>query len=259
VIFYKTNEEIELIRKNGDLLGRVHGEVAKHIKPGVQTAHLDQIAEQVIRDNGAVPSFKGYNGFPSSLCISVNSVVVHGFPGDTVLKEGDIVSIDCGVFKDGYHADSAYTHPVGVVSPEVQALLKATKASLEKGIELAVVNNRMGDISYGIQSYVEALGYSVVRELVGHGIGKKLHEAPEVPNFGKRGQGLKLQPGLVIAIEPMINLGKKAVVQEKDGWTIRTRDNLPSAHFEHTVAVGKGKADVLTTFKYIEEAVQLNG
>src|SRR5688500_9217727 len=197
MVFYKTEEEIDIIRKGAKILSQAHGEVASLIRAGVTTLELDARAEEFIQDHGGRPSFKGYNGFPSSLCISVNSVVVHGFPGDTVLKEGDIVSIDCGVFKDGYHADSAYTHPVGVVSPEVQALLKATKASLEKGIELAIVNNRMGDISYGIQSYVEALGYSVVRELVGHGIGKKLHEAPEVPNFGKRGQGLKLQPGLV--------------------------------------------------------------
>ncbi|GAB2456417.1 methionine aminopeptidase [Hymenobacter qilianensis] len=256
MIVYKTEEEIELIRASAKVLAQAHGEVASLIKEGVTTRELDKRAEEFIRDNGGQPSFKGYNDFPFSLCISPNSVVVHGFPSDYTLKGGDIVSIDCGVFLNGYHSDSAYTYPIGEVEPEVIDLLAHTKQSLYLGIEQAVAGNRMGDVGYAIQSFVEKQGYGVVRELVGHGLGKKLHERPEVPNYGKRGSGLKLQTGLVIAIEPMVNLGVKHIVQEKDGWTIRTKDKKPSAHFEHTVVVRKDKAEILTSFEYIEKALQ---
>ena len=255
-IQYKTEEEIDLIRASGQLLAKAHGEVAKLIKEGVTTRQLDQRAEEFIRDHGAVPSFKGYNKFPFSLCLSPNSVVVHGFASDEPLKSGDVLSVDCGVFLNGFHADSAYTYSIGEVAPEVLALLRETKASLYKGIEQAVAGNRVGDISYAIQNHVGPKGYGVVRELVGHGVGASLHEKPEVPNYGKRGSGPLMQPGLVIAIEPMVNLGKKDVVQEADGWTIRTRDRKPSAHFEHTVVVRKDKAEILTSFEYIEKALQ---
>jgi methionyl aminopeptidase len=257
MIYYKTEEEIDIIKEGADILGRVHGIIAKAIKPGIKTIALDQLAYDYITEAGAKPSFKGYQGFPSTLCISVNDQVVHGFPGEYILKEGDIISVDCGVFWKGFHSDSAYTYPVGVVSEEVMNLLRETKASLYLGIDQAIENNRMGDVSHAIQSHVEALGYGVVRELVGHGVGKKLHEKPEVPNYGKRGNGPKLVSGMVIAIEPMINLGKKSIVQEEDGWTIRTSDRKPSAHFEHTVVVRKEKAEILTTFKYIEETIKL--
>ncbi|MFC4871337.1 type I methionyl aminopeptidase [Negadavirga shengliensis] len=253
MIHYKTREEVEIIKESALILGKAHGEVAKYVKEGVKTSFLDKIAEEYIRDSGGVPSFKGYNGFPYALCISVNEVVVHGFPGEYVLKDGDIISIDCGVFHQGYHSDSAYSYPVGEVSPEVVALLKATKESLYLGIENAIFENRVGDIGNAIQKYVEAQGYTVVRELVGHGVGKSLHEAPEVPNYGKRGSGPLLKEGLVIAIEPMVNLGTRNVVQERDGWTIRTADRKPSAHYEHTVAIFKDKTEVLTTHRYIEE------
>ncbi|KUG06491.1 type I methionyl aminopeptidase [Solirubrum puertoriconensis] len=256
MILYKTEEEIDMIRASANVLARAHGEVAGMIREGITTRELDRRAEEFIRDHGAQPSFKGYNGFPFSLCISPNSVVVHGFPGDHVLKSGDVISVDCGVKLNGYHSDSAYTYPVGEVKPEVTALLEATRQSLYEGIEQAVAGNRMGDVGYAIQNYVEKRGFSVVRELVGHGIGKSLHERPEVPNYGKRGAGLKLQSGLVIAIEPMVNLGTKFVVQEKDGWTIRTKDRQPSAHFEHTVVVRQNKAEILTSFAYIEKALQ---
>ena len=256
MIVYKTEEEIELIRASAKVLAQAHGEVAGMIREGVTTRELDQRAEEFIRDHGGQPSFKGYNDFPYSLCISPNAVVVHGFPGDQPLKSGDILSVDCGVLLNGYHSDSAYTYPVGEVAPEVLRLLEETKKSLYLGIEQAVAGNRMGDVSYAIQNHVEKQGYGVVRELVGHGIGKKLHERPEVPNYGKRGSGLKLQTGLVLAIEPMVNLGKKDVVQEKDGWTIRTKDYKPSAHFEHTVVIRKDKAEILTSFEYIEKALQ---
>jgi len=253
MIYLKTEEEINLIKVSAQLLGKAHAEVATWVKPGVTTGKLDAVAEEYIRDNGGIPSFKGFNKFPASLCISVNEVVVHGIPGGYVLKEGDIVSIDCGVKLNGYHSDSAYTYPVGEVSKEVMNLLTATKKSLYKGIEQAVDGLRIGDIGHAVQSYVEDRGYTVVRELVGHGVGRDLHEAPEVPNYGKRGKGIRLREGMVLAIEPMINLGAKAVVQERDGWTIRTNDRKYSAHFEHTVVVRKGKAEVLTTFDYIEK------
>ncbi|SOD96221.1 type I methionyl aminopeptidase [Spirosoma fluviale] len=251
-IFLRSDEEIALIRISAQVLGKAHAEVAKLIRPGIATKELDKVAETFIKDNGGSPSFLGYNKFPASLCISVNDVVVHGFPSRYELKDGDIISIDCGVKLNGYHSDSAYTYPVGDVNPAVRRLLTRTKESLYIGIEQAIDGNRVGDIGYGIQTYAEKFGYSVVRELVGHGVGENLHEAPEVPNYGKRGQGPKLKEGMILAIEPMINFGKKGVVQERDGWTIRTVDRKPSAHFEHTVAVRKGKAEILTTFEYIE-------
>lgn len=253
MVKYKTREEVEIIKESAQILGKAHGEVAKHIKPGVTTLKLDTIAEEFIRDHGGSPSFKNFNGFPSSLCISLNENVVHGFPSEYELKEGDIISVDCGVFYKGFHSDSAYTYPIGQVSSEIEQLLRVTKESLYKGIEKAVYGNRMGDVAYAIQHYVEGFGYGIVRELVGHGVGRDLHESPEVPNYGKRGKGPILKDGLVIAIEPMINLGSRKVVQEADGWTIRTADREPSAHYEHTVAVFKEKTEVLTTHKYIEE------
>lgn len=253
MIHYKTSEEVELIKKSADILGKAHGEVAKHVKEGVKTSLLDKIAEEFIRDNSAVPSFKGYNGFPASLCISVNEVVVHGFPSQYELKDGDIISIDCGVFHQGFHSDSAYTYPIGEVSASIIDLLKSTRDSLYLGIEQAVFGNRVGDIGFAIQKFVEAKGYTVVRELVGHGLGKNLHEAPEVPNYGKKGSGIPLKAGMVIAIEPMVNLGTRNIVQEKDGWTIRTADRKASAHYEHTVAIFEDRTEVLTTHKYIEE------
>jgi methionyl aminopeptidase len=255
MIHYKTSEEVEKIKQSADILGRAHGEIAKHVKKGVKTSFLDKVAEEFIRDHGAVPSFKGYNGFPSSLCISVNEVVVHGFPSEYELKDGDIISVDCGVFHQGFHSDSAYTYPIGEVPPSVLALLRATRDSLYLGIEQATFGNRVGDIGHAIQKFVEAKGYTVVRELVGHGLGRKLHEAPEVPNYGKKGSGPLLKQGMVIAIEPMINLGTRNIVQEKDGWTIRTADRRPSAHYEHTIAIFEDRTEVLTTHKYIEEII----
>lgn len=256
MIFYKSEEEIEIIRESAQVLGKAHGLIAQNIKEGITTLSLDKLAEEFIRDSGGIPSFKGYNGFPFSLCISVNEVVVHGFPGNYIIQDGDVVSVDCGVKLKGYHSDSAYTHAIGSVPSETLLLLQRTKESLFLGIEKAVVGNRMGDVAHAVQQHVESEGFSVVRELVGHGIGQSLHEAPEVPNYGKKGQGLKLQAGLVFAIEPMVNLGTKNIVQESDGWTIRTRDKKPSAHFEHTVVVRKNKAEILTTFEYIENALK---
>ena len=253
MIYLKTEEEINLIKESAQVLGKAHAEVAQWIKPGITTKKLDTIAEDYIRSYGGIPSFKGFNNFPASLCMSVNEVVVHGIPGNYELKDGDIVSIDCGVKLNGFHSDSAYTYPVGEVSKEVMDLLTATKKSLYKGIEQAVDGLRIGDIGFAVQHYCEERGYTVVRELVGHGVGRELHESPEVPNYGKRGKGLRLKEGMVLAIEPMINLGTKSVMQEKDGWTIRTTDRKYSAHFEHTVAVRKGEAEILTTFDYIEQ------
>ncbi|TDE11704.1 type I methionyl aminopeptidase [Dyadobacter psychrotolerans] len=253
MIYLKTEEEIDLIKISAQVLGKAHAEVAQWVKPGVATKKLDVIAEEYIRDNGGIPSFKGFNNFPASLCISVNEVVVHGFPSNYILKDGDIVSIDCGVKLNGFHSDSAYTYPIGEVSKEVMDLLTATKRSLYLGINQAVDGLRMGDVGSAIQSYVEGKGYTVVRELVGHGVGRSLHESPEVPNYGKKGKGIKLKEGMVLAIEPMINLGTKSVMQERDGWTIRTSDRKFSAHFEHTIVVRKGKAEILTTFDYIEK------
>ena len=265
MIYLRSDEELDLIKVSAQVLGQAHAEVSKLVRPGVTTRELDKVAEMFILDKGGIPSFKGFNKFPASLCISINDVVVHGFPSRYELRDGDIISIDCGVQLNGYHSDSAYTYPVGEVSLSVRKLLVRTKESLYLGLEKAVDGNRIGDIGFAIQSYVERFGYSVVRELVGHGVGKSLHEAPEVPNYGKRGQGVKLKEGMVLAIEPMINFGKKGITQDKDGWTIRTVDRKPSAHFEHTVAVRKGKAEILTTFQYIEEvtantslAIELN-
>lgn len=255
MVYLKSNEEIELLRESSLLVGKTLAEVARHIKPGVTTAQLDQVAETFIRDHHAVPGFKNYHGYPATLCISVNDQVVHGIPGSYEIREGDLVSVDCGAVKNGYHGDSAYTFGVGEVSPENQRLMKVTRESLEIGVQAAVAGGRLGTIGYEIQSHVEAFGYSVVRDLVGHGIGRNLHEEPQVPNFGRKGQGMKLAEGLVICIEPMINRGKRTVIQENDGWTIRTADGLPSAHFEHAVAVRKNKADVLTTFDEIEKVV----
>lgn len=253
MVHLKTEEDLVIIREGAQILGRAHGEIARLIKPGVKTSTLDQLAEEFIRDHGGSPSFLNYNGFPSSLCISVNDVVVHGFPGKYELKESDIISVDCGVFYKGFHSDSAYTYPLEGVNAETLLLLERTLESLYRGIEQAKAGNRIGDISHAIQSYVEGFGYGVVRELVGHGVGKKLHEDPEVPNYGKRGKGVKLVSGMVFAIEPMINQGTKNVVQERDGWTIRTSDRKPSAHFEHTVAVHEDRTEILTTHQYIEE------
>jgi methionyl aminopeptidase len=255
-LYYKTKEEIELLRESSLLVGKTLAEVAKVIKPGVTTLSLDKVAYEFINDNKAVPAFLNYSGFPNSLCISVNSQVVHGIPGKYELKDGDIVSVDCGVIKNQFVGDSAYTFAIGEVKPEILKLLKVTKESLYKAIEVAIAGKRLGDIGDAVQAHAEMNGFSVVRELVGHGIGRNLHEAPEVPNYGKKGTGLKLQEGLVIAIEPMINFGKKAIKQHKDGWTITTADDLPSAHFEHTIAVGKDKADILSSFDYIEEVLK---
>ncbi|MCX6279827.1 MAG: type I methionyl aminopeptidase [Bacteroidetes bacterium] len=251
----KSAEEIELMRENAIIVSKTLAEVAKVIQPGIKTIMLDQIAEEFILGEGAIPGFKGYRGFPATLCISINEEVVHGIPGDRVLKNGDIVSIDCGCLKNGYYGDSAYTFTVGEVSAEVKNLLTRTKASLFKALDFAVAGRRVGDISGTVQEYVESFGYSVVRELVGHGIGSQLHEKPDIPNYGKRGSGMKLAAGLTICIEPMINMGVKSVVQEPDKWTIRTADRMPSAHFELTVVVQKEKPDILSTFRYIEEVL----
>jgi methionyl aminopeptidase len=258
MIVYKSEDEIALIKESSLLVGKTLAEVAREIKPGVKTIALDKIAETFIRDHGAKPGFKGYNGFKHTLCISINEEVVHGIPGNRELVEGDIVSIDCGVFMNGFYGDSAYTFAVGTVKEEASLLMERTKESLYKGIEMAVEGKRLGDIGHAIQSHVESYGYGVVRDLVGHGLGRNLHEKPEVPNYGRRGTGVKLKEGMVLAIEPMINLGTKSIVQSRDGWTIRTADKLPSAHFEHDVAVRKGKAEILSTFEFIEKVLNIN-
>ena len=255
MIYLKTDEEIELLRESNLLVGMTLGELAKWIAPGITTLKLDKIAEEFIRDHGAVRGFLGYGGFPNTLCVSVNEQIVHGIPSNYELKDGDIVSIDCGTVKNGFNGDSAYTFCVGEVAYDVRRLLKTTKESLYLGIEQAVEGKRVGDISNAVQTYCEKKGYSVVRELCGHGVGKRLHEDPEVPNYGRRGCGPLLKSGMVIAIEPMINLGSRNIVIERDGWTTRTRDRKPSAHFEHTVAVREGKADILSSFKYVEEVL----
>ncbi len=255
MIQLKTDEEIEIQRQSSLLVGKTLAEVAKLIKPGVKTGELDKVAEEFILDHGAVPGFKGYGGFPATLCISVNDEVVHGIPGDRELKDGDIVSIDCGTLMNGFYGDSAYTFAVGNVDSEVLELLKRTKESLYLAIEQAVAGKRVGDIGNAVQKHVESFGFSVVRDLVGHGVGRNLHESPEVPNYGRRGSGVKLKKGMCLAIEPMVNLGVKEVTQDKDGWTIRTADAKPSAHFEHDVAVRNSKADILSTFDYIEEVL----
>ncbi len=257
MILIKTADEIELIRKSNQLVSKTLAELAKHIKPGVSTERLNQIAEAFIRDHGAVPGFLGYQGYPKTLCTSVNSEVVHGIPSEkVVLKEGDLISVDCGVVMNGFYGDTAFSFEVGEVSKEIRSLLTATRECLIKGVEKAVEGNRVGDIGYAVQQHAESNGYSVVREMVGHGLGRNLHEAPEVPNYGRRGSGPKLKTSMVICIEPMINMGRRQIKQDPDGWTIRAADNKPSAHFELAVALDKGKADVLSTFSYIDEVLK---
>ncbi|MDX2188689.1 MAG: type I methionyl aminopeptidase [Bacteroidota bacterium] len=258
-ISYKNQDDIKQIKISGDLLGRVHGELSRNIKEGVETTKLDKIAFDFIRDHKAIPSFLNYRGFKSTLCISVNQTVVHGIPNKYILRSGDIVSIDCGVYLNGFHADSAYTYQVGEISNEKKRLLQITYQSLFYGIDHARAGWRTGDIGFAVQSFVERQGYSVVRELVGHGVGRNLHEEPEVPNYGKRGKGHKLINGMVIAIEPMINMGKKEVYQLDDGWTVNTADGKPSAHYEHTVAINNGTPEILTTFEYITKEQRING
>lgn len=259
MIRVKTEEEIELIRESSLLVSSTLAEVAKAIRPGITPLQLDEIAETFIRDHRAVPAFKDYKGFPNTLCVSMNEDVVHGIPTAEVLKEGDVVSVDCGAIKNGYYGDSAYTFTVGEVSPEVMDLLRVTKQALNLGIEQAIAGNRVGDIGYAVQHFCEVQhNYGVVRELVGHGLGKNLHEEPEVPNYGKRGRGAKLKENTVIAIEPMVNLGRKEIITKPDGWTISSRDGKVSAHFEHTVVVRKNEAERLTTFECIEEEIKKN-
>ena len=258
-IFLKTEDEIELMRRANQLVGKTLGELAKHIKPGVTTLQLDKIAEEFIRDNGAIPTFKNfpnpYGGpFPASICTSVNDVVVHGIPdGKTVLRDGDIISVDCGTLLDGFNGDSCYTFCVGEVSDEIRQLLKTTKESLYLGIEQAVAGKHVGDIGYTVQNYCEAQGYGVVRELTGHGIGREMHEDPQVPNYGRRGNGAFLKAGMCIAIEPMITMGKRDIWLMDDRWTVKTRDGKPAAHFEHTIAIRRGKAEILSSFEEVEQ------
>lgn len=255
-IYYKSQEEIALIRESALLVSKTLAEVAKVIKPGITTIALDKLAYEFIRDHDAVPAFLNYGGFPNSLCISPNEQVVHGFPSDYVIKDGDLISVDCGVIKNKYFGDSAYTFSIGETTEEQKKLVQVTQECLKLGIEKAVVGMRIGDIAHAIQFHAETNGFGVVRELVGHGVGVKLHEKPEVPNYGKRGAGVKLEEGMVIAIEPMINAGTAAVKFWPDGWTVTSKDNKPSAHFEHTVAIKRGTADVLSTFSLIEEILQ---
>lgn len=253
MIILKTEDEIEFMRAANRLVGMTLGELSHHIRPGVTTLQLDKIADEFIRDHGAIPTFLGYGGFPNSICTSVNENVVHGIPNNKPLLEGDVVSVDCGTQLRGFCGDSAYTFCVGEVDEKVKELLRVTRESLYKGIEEAQEDKRIGDIGSVIQTYCESKGYSVVRELVGHGIGRQMHEAPEVPNYGRRGTGPLIKNGMCIAIEPMINMGGKKVVFENDGWTVRTKDRKPSAHFEHTIAIRNGKADILSTFEFIQE------
>ncbi len=255
---YKSDEEIELIKQSSLLVGKTIAAVAQILRPGITTASMDVIADEFIRSHGGIPAFKGFKNYPASICVSVNSQVVHGIPGNYVLREGDVVSVDCGVVMNAYFGDSAYTFIIGEADEKVKRLLKVTKECLYRGIENAVAGKRIGDISHAVQEHAESNGFSVVRELVGHGIGKQLHEKPEIPNYGKPGSGKTLLENMTIAIEPMINMGKRNVTQDKDGWTIRTSDGMPSAHFEHTVAVRKEGAEILSTFQFIEEVLQKN-
>ncbi len=255
MIITKTREEIELMRESALVVSKTLGMLAKEVKPGVTTLYLDKLAEEFIREQGAIPGFLGLYDFPNTLCMSPNSQVVHGIPNDVPLQEGDIISIDCGAIKHGFYGDHAYTFPVGEVTPEVEKLLKVTKESLYIGIREFKANNRVGDVGYAIQNHCESFGYGVVRELVGHGLGEKMHEDPEMPNYGRRGRGKKFVEGMVVAIEPMINLGTHRIKQHSDGWTITTRDNKPSAHFEHDVALIDGKPELLSTFQYIYDAL----
>ncbi len=251
----KTSEEIELIRESAQLVSKTLGMLASEIKPGINTLYLDNLAESFIRDHKGVPGFLGLYDFPNTLCISPNSQVVHGIPNKEIIKEGEILSIDCGVLKNGYYGDHAFTFTVGEVDKEILQLLETTKQSLYVGIEQFKVGNRVGDVGYAIQNYNESKGYGVVRELVGHGLGKEMHEKPEMPNYGKRGTGKKFQEGMVVAIEPMINMGTPNINQLNDGWTILTRDNKPSAHFEHNIAIVNGKPKLLSTFDYIYDSL----
>lgn len=260
MVHYKSKEEIEIMRESCLLVGKTHAVVVKMIRAGITTFEINRIAEEFIRDNKGVPTFLNFNGYPYATCISVNDAVVHGFPDNRILVDGDVVSVDIGIFKNGFHGDSAYTYAIGEVGDDVKQLLKVTKESLYKGIEKARHGNRVGDIANAIQEHTERKhGYGVVRELVGHGLGKSLHEEPQVPNYGKKGTGPKLKEGMVLAIEPMINLGGKEIFNDDDGWTIRTKDNKVSAHFEHDVCITKGAADILSSFKEIEEAEKANG
>lgn len=263
MIYLKTDDEIELLRKANLLVSATLTEIAKIVRPGVTTRQLDTLAEQFIRDHGAIPTFKGFPNpfgpeFPASICTSVNEVVVHGIPNDVPLKDGDIVSVDCGTLLDGFCGDSCYTFCVGEVAPEVKALLRATKESLYKGIEQALPGRRLGDIGYAVQTHCESQGYGVVREFVGHGIGHEMHEDPQVPNYGTRGSGKQIKNGLCIAIEPMITMGSPALVMLEDRWGVVTRDRKPAAHFEHTIAIHHGKADLMSSFEQIEEAERQN-
>ena len=255
MINIKTKEEIELIRESNHLVSRTLAELARNISAGITTLELDRIAEEFIRDHGAIPGFLGYKGYPKTLCTSVNQEVVHGIPSAYALKEGDIISIDCGVLYNGYYGDSAYTFAIGEISDELRNLLKTTKEALLMAVGQVRAGKRTGDISHTVQSHCENNGFSVVRELVGHGIGKGLHEAPEIPNYGRRGQGPRLQEGMVLCIEPMINMGRKEIAHSTDGWTVYAADKMPSAHFELCVAVGRENADVLSPFAFIEEIV----
>jgi len=255
MIKIKTREEIELIRESALIVSKTLGEVAKAIKPGVTTLQLDKIAEEHIRDLGAIPGFLGLYDFPNTLCMSPNEQVVHGIPNKTPLQEGDIISVDCGALKNGFYGDHAYTFAIGEIAEETKKLLQITKESLYEGIQQFKAGNRVGDVGFAIQKYTESHGYGVVRELVGHGLGKKMHEDPEMPNYGKRGRGKQFKEGMVVAIEPMINLGTHRIKQFSDGWTIKTADNKPSAHFEHDVAIVNGKPELLSTFKYVYDAL----
>lgn len=255
MIYLKTPEEIELMRRAADLTSRVLGEMAKWVKPGVTTHKIDSVAKEFILDNGGRPACLGYGGFPGAVCIEVNEVVVHGFPSSYTLREGDIVGLDVVAELNGYNGDMCYTFPVGEVGEDVLKLMRTTKESLYKGIEVCHEGNRIGDIANAVQTYVERRGYTVVREMCGHGIGRKMHEDPEVPNYGRRGTGALIKNGMCICIEPMINLGSRNIVIEKDGWTCRTKDRKPSAHYEHTIAVLNGEPDVLTTFDYVKEVL----
>lgn len=255
VIRLKTEREIEIIKQSSLIVGKTLAEIAKYINPGVKSKTIEKIAEEFILDNGGIPSFKGYRGFPAAVCVSVNDVVVHGIPGQYEFRDGDIVAVDCGVKKSGFHADYAYTFLIGNVPDAVRKLCERTKESLYLGIEKAKIGNRVGDISFEIQSYVEKYGYSVVREMIGHGIGRNIHEKPDVPNHGNKGNGARIKKGMVFCIEPMINLGRKEIRTDRDGWTTRTIDGLPSAHYEHMVAIREKGTEVLSTYQYIEEVL----
>ena len=255
MIKIKSKEEIELIRESSLIVSKTLGMIANEIKPGITSMKLDILAEEFIRDLGAKPGFLGLYDYPNTLCVSPNEQVVHGIPNQTPLEEGDILSVDCGALKNGFYGDHAYTFEIGEVNQDIKRLLDVTKNSLYIGISQFRINKRVGDLGFAIQNYTESYGYEVVRELVGHGIGKEMHESPEIPNYGRKGSGKKFVNGLVIAIEPMINQGTKDVIQLKDGWTIKTADGKPSAHFEHNVALVDGKPELLSTFDYIYESL----